>query len=178
MAGKAAGLFQPEYIHVLINPLPVYGLATAMLGLAGALALRNRPAQVLALGLVALSAGSAWPVYVMGEKAYHRVYVAADGDGQDWLNAHKHRAEKLICLFYALAVVALSAALVPAKLPKTSFPLAILTLMVGFVSLGAGGWISKAGGQIRHTEFRNKPVSPSSFDQPTKPLTQALPESR
>ncbi len=178
VAGKGAGLLQPEYIHVLINPLPVYGLATAMLGLAGALVLRNRPAQVLALGLVVLSAGSAWPVYKLGEKAYHRVYVAVDGDGQDWLNSHKHRAEKLIYLFYALAAVALCAAWVPAKLPKTAFPLAFLTLMVGLVSLGAGGWISKAGGQIRHTEFRNKPASPPALDKPTKPLTKALPETR
>jgi hypothetical protein len=37
---------QPEYIHVLINPLPVYGLAMGVIGLIIALTQRSRPAQV------------------------------------------------------------------------------------------------------------------------------------
>ncbi len=40
-------LRQPEYIHVLINPLPVYGLAMGLLGLIVAFFLRSRPAQIV-----------------------------------------------------------------------------------------------------------------------------------
>ena len=154
---KGLVLPQPEYFHLLINPLPVYGLVTATLVLAGALILRNRPAQLLALAMVFLCAASAWPTYLAGEKAYYRVYPAADSEGQQWLDAHKQRAEKLIYVFYGLAAVALSAALIPARAPKTAFPLALLTLIVALASLGAGGWICKAGGKIRHPEFRNEP---------------------
>ena len=162
---EGAGQFQPEYFHVLVNPLPIYGLVTAVLMLAGALVLRNRPAQLLALGLVVLSAASAWPTYMMGERAYTRVYVTADGDGQKWLDIHKHRAEKLIYVFYALAAVALCAALVPLKVPKTAFPLALLTLMMALASLGVGGWIGKAGGKIRHPEFRDEPSAQPGLAQ-------------
>jgi len=35
-------LRQPEYIHVLINPLPVYGLAIAVLGLVIAFFLQGK----------------------------------------------------------------------------------------------------------------------------------------
>ena len=33
LEGFLKGLEQPEYIHVLINPLPVYGLAMGLIGL-------------------------------------------------------------------------------------------------------------------------------------------------
>jgi mono/diheme cytochrome c family protein len=164
-ADKGAGLPQPEYFHVLINPLPIYGLATAALVLAGALILRNRPAQLLALAMVFLCAASAWPTYVAGEKAYYRVYPTADSEGQQWLDAHKRRGEKLIYVFYALAAVALSAALIPAKAPKTAFSLTSLTLVLALTSLAAGGWIGKAGGKIRHSEFRHEPPPRPPPDQ-------------
>ncbi len=45
-------LRQPEYIHVLINPLPVYGLAMGLLGLIVAFFLRSRPAQIATLIIV------------------------------------------------------------------------------------------------------------------------------
>ena len=36
LEGFLKGLEQPEYIHVLINPLPVYGLAMGLIGLIAA----------------------------------------------------------------------------------------------------------------------------------------------
>ena len=45
-------LGKPEYIHVLLNPLPVYGLAVGVLGLIIALLSRTRAARVTALALV------------------------------------------------------------------------------------------------------------------------------
>jgi hypothetical protein len=42
LEGFLKGLEQPEYIHVLINPLPVYGLAMGLVGLSIGLALRSR----------------------------------------------------------------------------------------------------------------------------------------
>jgi hypothetical protein len=45
------GLFgqPPEYIHVLLNPLPVYGLSIGVLTLAVALFARSRAAKGVAL---------------------------------------------------------------------------------------------------------------------------------
>ena len=47
-----AHLSKREYVHVLLNPLPVYGLAVGVVGLIIALLLRTRAARVTALALV------------------------------------------------------------------------------------------------------------------------------
>jgi hypothetical protein len=147
-----------EYIHILLNPMPIYGLSMGALALVIALLLRNRKAQVLALLLVFLSAGSALPTYLSGQKAYHKVYLIADSGGQSSLDAHLHRAERLIYIFHGLTAAALSALLVPIKWPKSAFPLTAMTLIFALASLAAGAWIAKAGGEVRHSEFRSEHV--------------------
>jgi disulfide bond formation protein DsbB len=153
-------LRQPEYIHVLINPLPVYGLATGLIGLLAALILRSRPAQIATLILVLITAASAWPVYEFGEQAYDRVLAMTDDPGRAWLDEHLRRGEQLIYVFYALAVLALVAIIVPVKWPPSATALASAVLILGFVTLGCGGYIAYAGGKIRHREFRNVPPPP------------------
>lgn len=148
---------QPEYVHVLLNPLPIYGLATGWIGLLIALLLRSRRAQIATLALILLCAGAAWPVYELGEQGYDRVLSMSDDAGQAWLDEHQHRAEQLIYFFYALAVLSVVAILLPAKWPKSSGPLVIATLLLGMIVLGMSGYIAYAGGKVRHREFRTGP---------------------
>jgi plastocyanin len=150
-------LRQPEYLHVLLNPLPVYGLAVGLIGLVVAICVRSRAATVVALVVVFISAAAAWPVYEYGEQAYDSVLAMADNDGQAWLASHKERAEDLIWLFYALAILSAIALVAPIKWPRLSPWLAVAVLLLGAVALGTGGYISYAGGRIRHREFRNEP---------------------
>jgi hypothetical protein len=150
-------LRQPEYLHVLINPLPVYGLAIGWIGLIVAFFLRSRHAQIATLAIVLISAASAWPVYEFGEQAEDRVISLADTDGQAWLAEHKDRAEDLIYFFYALALLSAAAIAAPMKWPRSSGPLLIVVILFGAVTLGIGGYIAYAGGKIRHREFRNEP---------------------
>jgi plastocyanin len=149
-------LQQPEYIHVLINPLPVYGLAGGLIGLFIAICQRSRRAIVAALVIVLVSTAAAWPVYEYGERSYDRVLTMADNDGRAWLAEHKERAEHLIWLFYALAILSAIGLIAPAKWPKSSVPIAIAVLLLGLISLGTGGYIAYAGGRIRHREFRTE----------------------
>ena len=151
-------LSQPEYLHVLINPLPVYGLAVAVIGLIIALIQRSRPAQVAALSLILLCGAIAWPVVHYGEAGYDRVLSMSDDQGQAWLKVHEHRADELVWSFYVLAGLAAVAIFAPMKWPKTSTALALVTLLCSFAVLGIGGYIAHAGGKIRHREFRNDPA--------------------
>jgi len=154
------GLRQPEYVHVLLNPLPVYGLLLGWIGLLIAFFLKSRRAQIATLTLVLISAGSAWPVYEFGEQGYDRVLSMADEDGERWLDEHRERGEDLIWIFYALALLSAIAIAAPIKWPKSSTPLVIAVILLGAVTLGSGGYIAYAGGRIRHREFRNEPPPP------------------
>src|SRR6266567_706143 len=154
-------LRQPEYIHVLINPLPIYGLAMGLLGLIVAFFLRSRRAQIATLIVVLVSAASAWPVYEFGEQAYDRVLSMADEPGRAWLDEHQDRAEDLIWFFYGLAGLSAAALVAPRKWPRSATPLLIATILLAAATLGIGGYIAYAGGKIRHREFRNVPPPPA-----------------
>ncbi len=151
-------LHQPEYLHVLLNPLPIYGLAAGLLALFVAILLRNRQARIAGFIVIIICSASAWPVYEMGEEAYDPVLSMADDQGQAWLKEHKARAEKVVFLFYIVAAVAIAGLAASWKSDKLSFLAAILALVLGVTTLGAGGYIAYAGGRIRHREFRNGPT--------------------
>ena len=161
-------LNSPEYMHVLLNPVPIYGLAIGLVGLLLAIIARSRPAIVIALVLVFLSELSAWPTYYYGEAAYDRVTGMGDSVGDQWLTKHLARGEKWIAAFYVLAGLAVIGMLAPIKWPRTSVPLAIATLVIGCGTLGIGGYIAYAGGHVRHKEFRFEQSSPAAKGTPPR----------
>lgn len=158
-------LSDPEYVHVLINPLPVYGLAIGVLALVLALILRTPKVTMAALVLVFVSGISAWPTYHYGEEGYDRVKALSDDAGVKWLDEHMARGEKLIWAFYVLAGVSAIGVVAVAKWPRTSFAISVLTLVLGTTTLGIGGYIAYAGGHVRHREFRFEPPPEAKADE-------------
>jgi hypothetical protein len=155
-------LGNPAYRHLLLNHLPIVGLAAGALALFFALFLRSRAAQVPALLVILVMAASAFPTYETGEQAYKQIRRAADDTGVDWLDAHMDRADQGIRAFYALAGLTLIALVLPVKWPRTGTPLAILVLVGAGACVGIGGWIAQAGGPIMHAELR--PPAPANSD--------------
>src|SRR5437773_7269063 len=131
IAALVRDLQQPEYIHVLLNPLPVYGLLVGWVGLIIGLVLRSRPAQIATLSLVLLSSISAWPVYEFGQQSYDRVLSMTDEAGEAWLDEHRHRGEDLIWVFYVLAALSAFAIAAPIKWHKSSMTLVFAVLLLG-----------------------------------------------
>src|SRR5256885_10269890 len=78
--GSTEGLFglKAEYVHVLLNPLPVYGLAMGALVLAAALLIRNKAPRNIGLFVIVLCAASAWPVLYYGQHGYNHLYPQLD----------------------------------------------------------------------------------------------------
>jgi hypothetical protein len=165
MEGFLRGLRQPEYVHVLLNPLPVYGLLISWIGLIGALISKSRRAQIVTLILIFITSISAWPVFEFGEQGYDRVLAMTDDDGHAWLDEHMDRAEKLIYIFYALAALSAAAIIVPLRWPKSSVLLAVAVAMLAAGTLGCGCYIAYAGGKVRHREFRNEPAPPIKSEE-------------
>lgn len=153
---STAGIFglKAEYVHVLINPLPVYGLALGAVALIAAWLARSRSAQVIALLLIVFSSAMAWPVLYFGQHGYNHLYPQLDTESQQWLATHMNRAEGFIYIFYTTAILGAAALASFKKFPKAARALSIVTLLASFISVGIGGWISRAGGEASHSEFR------------------------
>ena len=147
-------LEDPAYRHILINHLPVTGLAVAWITLVGAMLLRHRAALFAALALVAVMAGSIFPVISVGEEAYPFVYDTLDGDGQAWLDHHTYVTDTWAPVLYADAAFALLAIGLGARrerwLPGGALGVALVTL----VAIGAAATIAETGGKIKHADFR------------------------
>lgn len=150
-------LKQPEYLHILLNPLPMYGLAMGLLALVLALLLKSRPARVVALVLIVVACASVWPVVRYGHGGYDRVSAMSNNDAKQWLDVHQQRADRAKYVFYLTGLLALAALSAEWKLPKAALPLTVATFLLAVVSSGLGGWIAHAGGKVRHSEFRDGP---------------------
>jgi hypothetical protein len=147
-------LKKPEYIHVLLNHLPIYGTMLGTLALAISLILRSRAAQITALILTLVAGASSYPVFVTGQRAYKTIRGVSDDAGADWLDEHMDRAEKTIGAFYFLALLALAGLLVPIKWPRAGLPLSAVTLAVAVICSCIAVYIAQPGGRVRHPEFR------------------------
>lgn len=161
-------LQQPEYLHTLLNPVPIYGLALGLLGLAITLLLRSRPAQIATLSIILVSSAIALPVYLLGHAAEDRMEGIVDDAGREWLEVHEERAERVIYAFHVLAVLAAAALVAPRWWPRSATPLALGVFAVTIVTLGLGGFVAEAGGKIRHPEFRTAPL-PESTEEARDP---------
>jgi hypothetical protein len=159
--GAADVVDQPEYVHVVINHFPLVGLVVAMLALIAALATRDRTAILIGLALVGALALSAWPVYCFGQAGYDRVLSMADGPGGKYLAYHQQLAERWVFLYFITAGVAGSGCLLAWKWPRTLVISSVLALLLSAASLASGIIIAKAGGAIRHREFRSGPAPES-----------------
>ena len=157
-------LSNPEYVHVLLNPLPVYGLGLGIVALIGAFIARTPSARVIAQLLIFISAISVWPVAYYGDAAKDRVLAMADRDGEKWLDEHEARADKVIAVFYVLAAVSAVALLLEKFRPRFGPALLIITFVLALGAIAAGDYIGSAGGRIRHKEYRYVPPPERSPD--------------
>jgi hypothetical protein len=166
--GSTAGLFglKAAYVHVLLNPIPVYGLAISIAVLVAALFLKTRRGQIIGLLFVVVCALCAWPVLHYGQNAYNSLFKTADFETKLLMDQHMERAELLVYAFYAAAVSGALALFLFRKRAKGSRPLTFLTLVLGVGALLSGGWISRSGGKISHLEFRTKPFCAVDAEAP------------
>lgn len=150
-------LHQPEYVHVLLNPLPVYGLALALLALVLAVIFRSRGARAVALILIVVTAAAAWPVAYFGSAGYDRIYSMSDESAQKWLNWHAYLADRIVWAHSVAAAFSAAALVAVWKYPRWQRLALILTVVAALAAVSLGGFLAFVGGKIRHAEFRSAP---------------------
>jgi hypothetical protein len=166
MDNIAAALKKPDYIHVLINPLPVYALLIAIVLLAISLFRRNREGRTIALALIIFVGLISWPTWYSGHQAFDHVEQSSyeadafDDTGSQWAGVHAQRADQFVYFLYGTGVMAALTIFLPRKFPRSEKPLLWLTFLSALAALWAASLIARAGGEIRHQEFRT--TSPPS----------------
>ena len=165
-----AHLKQPEYMHVLINPIPIFGMGLGLLLLIVAWV---RPAAGLSeagLAIIIATGVITYPTIKLGQYAYDRIFETIPLDAQEWLDVHMARAERSQYLFYLAAILACLTLYKQRRNPETARRLMIATMAVSGLCAALAGLIAHAGGQVRHTEFRTGPPT-------ARALKHAPPES-
>jgi hypothetical protein len=149
-------LKQPEYVHVLLNHWPLEGMAAGVFILLMALVFGRERERWGALLWLTVMSVAMWMTVRSGQGGYDRVSAMSTSEAQAWLDLHANRAKDGAFVFYLSGAAAL-ASLLARRRETLSRRLAILAFALGVVSIGLAGWISHAGGQIRHSEFRAGP---------------------
>ncbi len=145
----------PEYLHALLNHLPIVGPAMALLALGVALLSKHRIAIAGSLLLVGLFAASAWPVIESGESAYNGIRAIAAPDGAALLKRHMLLADRWAGLYYVTAAAALAGAVIAWQRSKWQNWAAIAVAIFAAGSLATSAAVAKLGDQVRHAEFRS-----------------------
>ena len=145
----------PAYRHVLLNHLPITGLAVAACVLAFGIFEDRWQSIVVGLGLCLVTSGSAVLVMQSGDAAYPQLFEQLDGHGQAWLDHHVHLAESWGRLLPANAILAAIGLGVGQRRLAWRRRIGIGVLVTTLAALVAGSVVAEAGGKIRHSEFRS-----------------------
>jgi hypothetical protein len=148
-------LQRPEYLHVVLNHLPVVGLGVSAVALLIGVLARSRGATIGCLLLVAVIAATIWPVIETGEAAYNRIRAVADPVGATLLKRHMSVANNYAWLFYLTALAAFAGSLAAWRKPKLTNFAAAIVLTLSIASVTGGIAIAHLGGEVRHPEFRS-----------------------
>ncbi|WP_052573333.1 hypothetical protein [Haloferula sp. BvORR071] len=159
------GLDAP-HLHLLTNHIPIFVTFSGLIVMSVALRKRDHLARQIALVLVSIGNAGALLTYWLGQQSYKAVRGLADESGQDWLDLHMERAERVVWLYW-LALVVSVAALVWCWRGRRFTALATWAATAfAAISLGLAGWIADAGGKIRHSEFRGMEPTPEAEEAP------------
>lgn len=152
-------LRQPEYWHVMINPIPPLAMAAGSVLLLAALLHTAELAARGGLALIAFGGAAFLPTLLLGQKAYDRLFNGLAPDAQLWADVHMARAEKTQALFYLAGVVAIAALVQLHRRKASAKRLRLAALALALCCSAAAVWIAHAGGQISHPELREGPPS-------------------
>ena len=151
----------PEHLHVVLNHLPIVGVAAAILPLVvGVVGKRRHESLFVGLLLALVFAGTIPVVMWSGEEAEDRWLhseagaAVVDDEGMRWAQEHEERAHLGSKAIYATAGAA-GLALIGFKfLPRWRRVAGAVVLVGCILSVTAGVWIAASGGRISHPELR------------------------
>ncbi len=97
------GLRDPEYLHLLLEPLPLYGLAAGLLFLLVAHLTGETKSRLLALVVITASCASVWPYQELRQQATPRILATRDPALGPLIRGQTERRGNCNWAFYTVA---------------------------------------------------------------------------
>ncbi len=142
----------PEYAHLLLESLPLYGLALGLTFLMVAFIVREKKCRLLALVVICLSCASVWPYLDFRLKASPRILATRPTEYGPQIQAQTRLREDTAWAYYVLAAVSgLAAACSAAKAGRY---LLLVTVVGGIGVFWMSLWLHKKECDVYHPNIR------------------------
>lgn len=138
----------PEYLHLLLEPLPLYGLGFGLAFLAVAFLFRELKCRLLALVVIAASCASVWPYNELRAKATPRILATRSPDFAPLIIQQTQRRRDCAWPYYLLSALSLTA-LALTKRPQGRLMLLVVmsgSLLLFWFSI----WLHKKECEVYH----------------------------
>ena len=138
----------PEYAHLLLESLPLFGIGAGLIFLCGSLVFREGKSRLLALLLICVSSGSVWPYVELREKAQARIIAMHDPSYAPLIREQTTRRKSTAWAFYAMCLISGLAAIL--GMAGKGRALLILTIVAATATFWLSLWLHKKEAEIYH----------------------------
>jgi len=143
-----ASLRDAEYLHLMLENLPLYGVLCGVLTLLVAHFAGEKKSRLLGLLLITACCASVWPYQDLRAKAEPRIVATRDPALKPLIDQQTERRASFNWAFYAMAAVAgVTLALQVAGKGK---PLILLTLAGAVAIICLSAWLHKKECEVYH----------------------------
>ena len=146
------------HLHIILNHIPVIGIPFGAALLIYGFLRKSQEVKTAGLLVFVAIALVTIPTYLAGEAAEDMV-EHLPGVSENLIENHEGAATIALVATSVLGGLSLLRLLIPARFSAAGGP---MTIVVFVLSLGVAGWLARTanlGGQIRHPEIRDSPVS-------------------
>lgn len=147
------------HIHLLITHLPIFGSILGGLVMAYGIRTKSNDTHIAAYGLFIISSIGAGIAYLTGEAAEETV-ENLPGVIEATIESHEDFALFALIALITLGVASLLGIFLTLKKSSWSKKIALVTLLLSFLTFGLVARTGYLGGQIRHTEIVNGTTIP------------------
>jgi hypothetical protein len=138
----------PEYLHLLIEPMPLYGLGVGLIFFIMSIAFGERRSRLLALCLICVSCASVWPYTDLREKATPRILATRPPEYAAMIRQQTQLRQDYAWPYHLMAVVSLLTLFFGNS--SKGRPLLLLVVLGGAVMFWFSIWLHKQECQVYH----------------------------
>lgn len=138
----------PEYLHLLLEPLPLYGLGIGLTFLIVSFMFGEAKCRMLALGIICVSCASVWPYNDLREKATPRIIAMRSPDLAPLIQEQTQRRRDWSLPYYAMALLSLTT-LAASRYPKSRL-LLFAVVIFGALLFWFSIWMHKKECEVYH----------------------------